>query len=272
MAGASSATFRYDALGFRVAESGGRAPAGGLRRVFDERGHLLGEYVNGAALYEVIWLDDLPVAVMHKGQTESEVSIDYIFCDHLQTPVYIARAGDHVGRWQWDSVDAFGGEAPNDNPAGAGPYVFNLRFPGQIYSAATDMFYNVRRDYDPEQGRYVQPDPTGIAGGVNVYMYAQNDPVNAFDATGETPQDNHFGISDKGFWKWWEAEKRSYGPFDRSQPGFNPDKPYDLPNRDAAKDYYNEYKRCAARDERDAEAGIIRPVPAKKRCAMRCGH
>jgi hypothetical protein len=40
------------------------------------------------------------------------------------------------------------------------------------------------RFYDPETGRYISADPIGLAGGINLYSYTRNDPVNAVDPLG----------------------------------------------------------------------------------------
>ncbi|WP_246325325.1 RHS repeat-associated core domain-containing protein [Dissulfurirhabdus thermomarina] len=40
------------------------------------------------------------------------------------------------------------------------------------------------RYYDPQTGRYLTPDPLGLAGGINRYAYVQNDPVNVIDPLG----------------------------------------------------------------------------------------
>jgi len=59
------------------------------------------------------------------------------------------------------------------------------RLPGQYEDAATGLHYNYWRDYDPRLGRYLQPDPIGLAGGdVNLYAYVRNDPLNWSDPTG----------------------------------------------------------------------------------------
>lgn len=40
------------------------------------------------------------------------------------------------------------------------------------------------RDYDPATGRYVQPDPIGLGGGTNIYLYVLNNPNSLIDPFG----------------------------------------------------------------------------------------
>ena len=60
----------------------------------------------------------------------------------------------------------------------------NLRFPGQYFDDETGLHYNWFRYYDPEIGRYIRIDPIGMAGGINVFTYASNTPMNASDPFG----------------------------------------------------------------------------------------
>ena len=63
---------------------------------------------------------------------------------------------------------------------------FNLRYPGQYYDAESKLHYNHTRYFQPRTGRYLQPDLIGLEGGVNVYTYANGNPVHYTDPTGTT--------------------------------------------------------------------------------------
>jgi RHS repeat-associated protein len=43
------------------------------------------------------------------------------------------------------------------------------------------------RDYDPSTGRWTVKDPIQFAGGLNLYAYSENDPVNISDPSGRNP-------------------------------------------------------------------------------------
>jgi RHS repeat-associated protein len=106
-----------------------------------------------------------------------------VHADHLDTPRVITNtAGQPV--WRWDNQSAFGENAPNDNPLGAGTFTCNLRFPGQYFDRETGLHYNYYRDYEPTLGRYVQSDPIGLAGGLNTYGYASANPIRLIDPLG----------------------------------------------------------------------------------------
>ncbi|MGC0331338.1 RHS repeat-associated protein [Streptomyces sp. SAI-170] len=49
-----------------------------------------------------------------------------------------------------------------------------LRFPGQYFDPETGLHYNYFRTYDPESGRYLSPDPLGLAPADNPSAYVHN--------------------------------------------------------------------------------------------------
>jgi RHS repeat-associated protein len=66
-------------------------------------------------------------------------------------------------------------------PAWAGA---RYRYTGQIVIAGAQTYFYKARMYDPETGRFLQTDPAGFGGGVNIYAYVMNDPINGWDPTG----------------------------------------------------------------------------------------
>jgi len=177
--GAVTATYLYDALGQLTKQSGG--PSGTVHYVYDEAGHLLGEYTStGALIQETVWMGDTPVATIRPG---TPAVVYYVHTDHLDTPRRVTRPSDNKLMWTWYS-DPFGTDLPNQNPAGGGTFKYNLRFPGQLYDSHAGLNQNYFRDYDPAIGRYIESDPTGLRAGTNTYSYVRSGPIRAIDPAG----------------------------------------------------------------------------------------
>ena len=60
-------------------------------------------------------------------------------------------------------------------------------YTGQARLPSIAAWYYKARVYEPELGRFLQPDPIDIGGGVNLYAYVRNDPVNWIDPPGLCP-------------------------------------------------------------------------------------
>jgi YD repeat-containing protein len=84
-----SSSYTYNALGQRIYKNGN---SGNIVFMYDESGHLLGEYSNsGALIQETVWLGDIPVASIRPG---SPAALYYVHADHLNTPKMITRPAD----------------------------------------------------------------------------------------------------------------------------------------------------------------------------------
>jgi RHS repeat-associated protein len=70
-----------------------------------------------------------------------------------------------------------------------------LLWKGLMWEGGFTSLYFVRnRWYDPEVGRFMSEDPIGHSGGLNLYAFAGNDPVNASDPTGTMQYDSHGAV------------------------------------------------------------------------------
>jgi RHS repeat-associated protein len=165
--------------------------------MYDRAGHTIGEYdKDGFPVYEVVYLGDTPVATITQVRTTDangvlnvQTKIGYVYADHLNTPRVIARASDHFIQWRWDQSEAYGNTPANQNPNSLGKYEFNLRFPGQVFDAESNLVYNYHRYYDASSGRYVESDPIGLAGGPNTYAYVRGRPLGYIDPFGLSDND-----------------------------------------------------------------------------------
>jgi RHS repeat-associated protein len=101
----------------------------------------------------------------------------YIFTNQIGMPI---RVEDDAGRSCWSArIDPYGRAqiAPDSR------LEVPLRLPGHYYDPETGLHYNRFRYFSPELGRYLQSDPAGLEGGINLYAYPA-DPLTGADIDG----------------------------------------------------------------------------------------
>ncbi|HEY6642172.1 phospholipase effector Tle1 domain-containing protein [Povalibacter sp.] len=176
--GKLTATYRYNFSGERVSKT--LHVDGRTQTTFYlyERHQLIAEAdEKGKVTREYLYLGAHPVAILESGKTY------WIHTDHLGTPHTVT---DATRRIVWNAeYEPFGAAQVDDDPdADARSFTLNLRFPGQYADAESGTHYNIMRDYDPQTGRYLTPDPIGLYGGVNPYAYVHGNPVSGIDPLG----------------------------------------------------------------------------------------
>jgi YD repeat-containing protein len=120
--GANTWNYYLNGIGERARKK--LAPSGNHYYVYDEAGHLMGEYNGNTLIQETVWLGDIPVATLRGS------SIYYVHTDHLNAPKKVTQPSNNAVRWSWDR-DPFGATAVNENPSGLGAFSYNLRLPGR---------------------------------------------------------------------------------------------------------------------------------------------
>jgi RHS repeat-associated protein len=117
------------------------------------------------------------VSVLAVGNSSAE-ELFYVHADHLGTPNLVTDDNQDTV-WEAQALPFGAAQVVNDR------IEMNVRYPGQYYDTETGLHYNVMRYYHPGLGRYLQSDPIGLDGGINTYGYAGQNPIMAYDPTGE---------------------------------------------------------------------------------------
>ena len=100
-----------------------------------------------------------------------------VYADGLDSVIALAdEAGSIVSRYAYSTW----GEVRTIEERFPMPFLFT----GARHDAESGLHYLRTRGYDPKAGRFISPDIIGLAGGINLYRYAINNPVNFTDPWG----------------------------------------------------------------------------------------
>jgi len=167
-------TYEYDGMG-RLARLGAtgtvlRYAGDQLISEQDAQGATLQRYVPGA-------VGDEPVA-WFEGQAGER---RWLYQDERNSVLAVANNAGFATRLL--TYDEYGMPGPNNG---------NVRhqYTGQLWLGEFGGYHYKARAYSPTLGRFLQSDPIGMAGGINLYAYASNDPINRADPSGLDPTFN----------------------------------------------------------------------------------
>ncbi|AOJ65929.1 hypothetical protein WJ32_26295 [Burkholderia ubonensis] len=130
-------------------------------------------YVNEIALLPFMFIDYPGV---HASPAAGRAY--FVFCNQAGLPEWIEDSDRRVV-WRAQAIDAYGAVQVEAGNA----LEYDLRWPGHWLEREIGLHYNRFRSYSPDLGRYLQSDPNGQAGGVNLYAYVPN-PLVSVDLRG----------------------------------------------------------------------------------------
>ena len=172
LSGTSTITYGYDGLGRRVRKT----VDGVITRYLHDGDHLvleLDSYGNTLREYSYYPGVDFPHA-LRTGTSNSW----YQYVSEL--PGHVAALVDAneqvVNSYRYDPF----GRIQQISEQVEQP----LRYGAREYDAETGLYFHRARYYDAELQRFISEDPIGFEGGINPYLYAGDDPVNARDPYG----------------------------------------------------------------------------------------
>ena len=140
----------------------------------DGSGNLLRTYVWGTGIDNLLSFTDHTTSNSY-----------YAIKDHQNSVIALTDdTGSVVESYEYDAwgntcvFDASGTELTQS------AYSNRYTFQGREIDWDTGLYYFRARWYDPETGRWLSKDPIGISGGLNLYAFVGNNPVNFMDPSG----------------------------------------------------------------------------------------
>ncbi len=180
----SSVAYAYDVLGRKSS----RTESSVTEHYLYDGDHVL------ADLYGSLWqhrvyaygpgIDNILTMTVYPDGSSSGTTYHYL--KDLQNSVIALTdaSGNVVESYEYDAYGNTRVFNASGTELATSAYGNRYAFQGREIDWATGLYYFRARWYDPGAGRWVSNDPIGIAGGMNLYAFCENNPVNFVDPFG----------------------------------------------------------------------------------------
>ena len=140
-----------------------------------------------------------PIYYLHSPRIDEIISDSRGYYYHSDGLGSVVSLTDFAGTKAADyTYKAFGGMRSQTGSV-SNPWLFT----GRQFDQESGLYFYRNRYYEPRAGRFITRDPIGIAGGINLYGYVDNNPVNLLDPFGLEPN-NRSGW--QSVWNWWSNQ------------------------------------------------------------------
>ncbi|MEI7850958.1 MAG: RHS repeat-associated core domain-containing protein [Kiritimatiellales bacterium] len=146
----------------------------------DASGNILRTYVWGPGIDNL-----LSLTVWSGGSGSTPTATYYPLKDHQNSVLALAdKNGNVVESYEYDAWGRVQMYSSTGQPINSSTVGNRYLFQGREYDCQTGLYYFRARWYSPETGRWLSKDPIGISGGLNLYVFCGNNPVNFVDPRG----------------------------------------------------------------------------------------